>query len=143
MEKQGIVSVFVGIVPRKEIFENYLRETYDPDGDGVAAICPLWQDLGVNWLDHDFQDAYFEGEDPVPLDVFLSCSVSYLDSFRSGVVESCIRLEIDKVNAGLFLYNFQYPATRPFPSPYLQFIGSFPYTISHSKWLEDLLILQS
>jgi len=139
MGKQGIVSVFLGVVPGKEKFANYLREAYSEGSPMIAARCSLWDDLGVAWLDHDSQDAHYQGDIPVLLDVFLSNPISYLDSFRTRLVESCASLGVDKVNAGIFLFDYEYPSTRRFPSPYFQFVGCFTYTISTPKWLEDIL----
>jgi hypothetical protein len=84
--------------------------------------------LGVTWLDYDFQDAHYLGDVPVTL-----------DSFRTDVLKCCDRLGIDRVNAGLFLYDYEYPSARPFPSPYLRFVGCFAYETSHPKWFDDPL----
>jgi hypothetical protein len=137
--KQGVVSVFLGVFPSSERFENYLRETRNEDKPGIATTCPFWDDLGVAWLDHDFQDAHYQSDDPVSVSEFLSKPFSYLDSFCSGVVHACSRLGIDKVNAGILLYNFEYPATRLFPSSSLRFIGCFPYMASTPDWLKNIL----
>ena len=55
--RQGVVSVFLGVVPNEEMFNDYLQETYQEND----VTCPLWDDLGVSWLDHDFQDAHYQG----------------------------------------------------------------------------------
>jgi hypothetical protein len=139
VHKEGVVSVFLGTAPSKQVFDDYLQETYHGDSPGINFTCPLWDDLGVGWLDHDFQDAVYEGDIPVALDVFLAELISYIDSFRADVIKACARLGIDNVNAGVFLYNFAYPSARPFRSSFLRFVGTFPYTIPRSEWLEDLL----
>jgi hypothetical protein len=93
----------------------------------------------VAWFDHDCQDAHFQTDVPVSLVEFLSNPISYLDSFRTGLLEACARLGVVEVNAGLFLYNLAYPGNRRFPCPYLGFIGCFPYAASTPDWLQNIL----
>jgi len=45
--KQGVVSVFLGIMPDKKTFDAYLKETYDGGPTGVACHCPFWDDLEI------------------------------------------------------------------------------------------------
>jgi hypothetical protein len=138
-DRQGVVSVFLGTFPSREEFETYLEETYDEDRSEIGATCPFWTDLGVDWLDHDFQDAHYEGDVPVTLDVFFADPFSYLDSFRTDLLEACARQGIDKVNAGIFVYDYTHRNDRPFPSPHLRFVGSFTYVLSYSASLRDIL----
>jgi hypothetical protein len=138
-QKQGVVSIFLGVFPNRQLFDTYLHETEDENRSGITTTCPLWDDLGVAWLDHDFQDAYYQGDKPIPVAEFLLNPFSYVESFREGVIAACHRLEVGKVNSGVFLYNFAYPEHRRFPSPNLRFIGCFPYTKSTPDWLQHLL----
>jgi hypothetical protein len=138
-DKEGSVSVFLGVFPSRETFDEYLRETWNEEGLVNGTTCPLWNDLGVTWLDHDFQEAHYQGDTPVPLEVFLSNNFSYLDSFRCAVVEACNRLKIENVNSGLFLYDFTYPESRPFLMPQLRFVGTFTYISTTPDWLNRIL----
>jgi hypothetical protein len=63
-DRPGVVPVFLGTFPSKGDFEPYFKETYDEDSSGIGASCPFWTDLGVDWLDHDFQDARYQGDVP-------------------------------------------------------------------------------
>src|SRR5262249_41765779 len=56
--RQSVVSVFLGTFPSEQAFANYLKESY-PDGEDGKATCPLWDDLGIRWFDHDYQDARY------------------------------------------------------------------------------------
>ena len=96
-DRQGVVSVFLGTFPSREEFETYLEETYDEDRSEIGATCPFWTDLGVDWLDHDFQDAHYEGDVPVTLDVFFADPFSYLDSFRTDLLEACARQVFENI----------------------------------------------
>ena len=77
---RGSVSVFFGIIPGRDIFDKYLLgDTRRRLFPMIATRCPFWNDLGVNWLDHDLQDAYYHGDTPVSLDAFLSNPISYVE----------------------------------------------------------------
>jgi len=139
-EQQGVVSVFLGSVPTEAAFREYLHETYTDDTDGgVGVVCPFWADLGVNWFDHDFQDMHYAGEVPVSVAEFLSVSVSHLDSFRDALLRTCEVQKVEKVNAGVFLYDFAYSGERRFPSRFLAYVGTFPYEVRNSAWFTALL----
>jgi|SRR5579883_707673 len=133
----GTVSVFMGLVPDRNWFDDYLRESQNPD-DGEIR-CAFWDDLGVTWLDHDCQDAHYQGDTPVATSEFLQSPFSYIESFRSLVLDNSRRLGLESVNCGIFVYNYSYPSDRQFPSPYLMFIGSFEYTGSSPEWFRDLI----
>lgn len=137
-DHKGVVSVFLGITPSRDWLEQYLRETYD-EGRSPEARCPFWDDLGVTWLDHDFQDSHYQDDGPVAVDGFLRNPFSYIDSFRHLVLAQCHELGMVLVNSGVLLYDFAYPSERAFPSPYLKFVGCFPYTVSSPGWFGQLL----
>jgi hypothetical protein len=135
-ERKGFVSAWLGIFPSATAFESYLRETYNDQGD---VACPFWDDLGVKWLDHDFQDAHCESAGPIPAEQFLQLGFSYIESFREPLRIACERLGIASAGAGIFVYDLAYPESRPFPCPHLRFIGVFPYKLEHPKWFERLI----
>lgn len=122
-EQEGYISVWLGTLIDAASLKEYLCETYDDDGD---ANCPFWSDLGVTWLDHDYQEAKSQTE-PQTVDRFLE-GFSYLESFRESVLPVAHRDGIVSVNAAIIVFDFAYPVERPFPHPSLRFIGSFPYS---------------
>jgi hypothetical protein len=125
--RAGKVSVWLGIFPDPPTFRTYLTETYSVDGD---ATCPFWNDLGVKWLDHDFQETHCDPQ-VIPIGQFLQREFSYLESFRQSLMAACDRLRITSVNTAIFVYDLAYPEERPFPCPFLRFIGTFPYKVEH------------
>ena len=84
-------------------------------------------DLGIDWLDHDFYESHQEPNGPVALGRFL-LSISSLESFRGPLEEACVKQGVLSAESGIFVYDLAYPQERPFPCPYLRFIGAFPYT---------------
>ncbi len=132
----GMVSVFLGCFPDEQAFAEYLKESYT---DGDNATCPFWTDLGVNWLDHDLQDALYCGDRPVPVREFLRADISYIDSFRAPLEQQCLQAGITVVNGGVFLYDFVYSPSRPFTSSNIRFVGSFAFSGEHPQWLKELM----
>jgi hypothetical protein len=122
-EQEGFVSVWLGSLPDESSLEDYLRETYDEDGN---SSCPFRSDLGVRWLDHDFMEAHFTPK-PVRVDQLLK-GFSYSESFCGSVLEARRCAGIEEANTAILLYDFAYSSDRPHPHPNLGFIGSFPYT---------------
>jgi hypothetical protein len=53
MAKKVLAKLWVADFPTKEAREDFFAEVYDQDGN---STCPMRDDLGIPWFDHDFQE---------------------------------------------------------------------------------------
>jgi hypothetical protein len=127
-ERDGYVSVWLGTFADEVAFKTYLRETYDEGGN---ASCPLWSDLGVGWLDHDFLEAEYQAE-PLPIERLVD-DFSYMESFRGPLLAVCLRKGFAVANAAILVYDLVYTSQRPFPYAGLTYMGSFAYSTENGQ----------
>lgn len=123
METDNRVSVWIGPGVDIEAVDDFLTETYDDDGD---STCPLWDALGVGFLDHDFLEVDLQVE-PVPLAELVE-GLSYLPSFQEALLARCAELEIDEADALLAIYDFEPAVAKPSMGPGLRYAGTFDYS---------------
>jgi hypothetical protein len=120
----GRVSVWIGTFPDGASFERYFSERW---GDADASpTCPFWDDLGIRWLDRDFQEGGHVGE-PVPVAELLAPNWSFLDSFREALLARCAERGIVSANSVMFLYEYDYPDEAGYSRPELTCVGAFSY----------------
>jgi hypothetical protein len=126
-EAAGVVSVWVGTFPDEASYEQYFREDWEHPDDDEGPTCQFWNDLGIRWFDHDFQEGGFVGT-PVPVAELLARGWSFLDSFREPVLALCAEAGLVTANSVMFLYDFDYPDGAGYSSPHMTFIGVFPFS---------------
>ena len=126
-EDEDVVSVWVGVVPKSEIPEDYFEEHYsDDDGDPFNAFST---DFGFGFYDHDFvEPAGSEDGSVVPIEDALA-DASYSKSYRGAVAKRAAELGITRSSFVFLMFNFKYdPAvTKITASKYFKFIGVFPF----------------
>jgi len=125
-EAEDRVSVWIGSFPSRRDFDDYMAERWSESDEDSFPECFFWQDLGLLWHDHDFQEAIF-GQEVIAVGS-LTLSLSWSDSFREPLLLACAERGIDKGNAIVAMYEFDYPKTPAFRSPFLSYVGSFPYS---------------
>jgi hypothetical protein len=123
MEKENRVSVWIGTGVDIEAVDDFLTETYDDDGD---STCPLWDALGVDFLDHDLLEVDLQ-VGPVPLAELLD-GLSYLPSFEESLLARGAELEIEEADALLVIYDFEPAAPKAAMGPGLRYAGTFDYS---------------
>lgn len=133
-ERKGMVSVFLGTVRTKAFLDGYLREDYA----GSRATSRWWVELGIPWFDHDFQDAFVAERGQQDVEVFLQHPFSYIESFRTPLLEACRQQGLSSVNAGVLMYDFDYSTAGKSPQ-LLRFVASLPYVVEHPEWMQELL----
>jgi hypothetical protein len=122
---ERFVCIWVGRFLEEEELSAYVEAVCDEDGD---SHCPFWSHSGVDWFDHDFQEANFLGKPPDDWHQALA-KHSYADSFASRAAAALKSLAAAEDNALVLLYDCDYdPAGAP-PSKasLLQYVGRFPY----------------
>lgn len=125
LDGEGFVCIWVGRFREEGELSAYIEAVYDENGD---SQCPFWSHSGVDWFDHDFQEANFLGKPPDDWHQALA-KHSYAESFASGAADALKSLASADDNALVLLYDCDYdPAEAP-PSKaaLLQYVGRFPY----------------
>jgi hypothetical protein len=124
-EKEDFASVWIGTFPNEDVFSDYLKEDYAARNDDFPK-CLFWEDLGIRWHDHDFQEAMFRC-DVAPVEDLIG-GISWIRSFKANLLKYCNELGIFKANSVIVMYEYDYPLAAGFDSPYLTFVGSFRYS---------------
>src|SRR5437667_12168760 len=107
-QADGVVSVWVGTFPDEASYEWYFKEDWDNLDADEFPSCLFWKDLGIRWLDHDFQEGGFVGS-PVPVEKLLARHWSFLNSFREPLRAMCTERGLNTANTVMFLYDSDYP----------------------------------
>lgn len=114
MEKQNKVSVWIGKFTDKASFENYVRESYNDDGEMVSNFM---KDFEIDFYDEDLSESCFVEHD----DLSQINDFSYAVSFMKHVLDN-----VTHQNSFKLLYDFDYVGENK-DSSKLKFIGSFDY----------------
>jgi hypothetical protein len=124
-DKEGVVSIWAGIVPLDAIPDDYFEERY---GDDDIPLTKFYEDFGFGWFDHDFADANGSTKGPKSLERLIG-ECSFSSSYLKPAVAQARSLGIETTQQVNLLYDFAYDPQRSgiSQSPYMQFIGSFPY----------------
>src|SRR5262249_25106401 len=116
------VSVWLGTFPDEASCEAYFKEGWDQRDKDDFPTCRVWQDLGIQWFDHDSEEGGFVS-DTVPIEELLGRGWSYAESFRGPLLAACRAKGIEKANAVMFLFDYDYPEEVGYSSPHLKFVG--------------------
>jgi Immunity protein 22 len=130
-----LVSVWIGDFPSEDAFNEYLEEDYSAAGEDDFPACRFWDDLGIRWHDHDFQEAVFRPE-PLPVGDLVA-GVSWVESYKADLLRRCRDLGISRANAAVVIYEYDYAPPEPFASPHLRFVGSFRYSTGGYPFRRD------
>jgi hypothetical protein len=125
-ETEDLVSVWIGTFPDENAFNEYLKEDYSSKGEDDFPRCRFWDDLGIRWHDHDFQEAVFRGEMVSIEDLVVG--ISWVDSYKDELLKRCSELGISKANAAIVICEYDYPREAGFDSASMTFVGSFRYS---------------
>jgi hypothetical protein len=136
-ETEDLLSVWIGTFPNENTFNDYMKEDYSAQGEDDFPRCCFWEDLGIRWHDHDFQEAIFRC-DLVPV-ADLVAEASWAGSYRTDLLKRCGELGISKANAAIVIFEYSYPPACGFDSPYLTFVGSFPYSTGGQPFRRNAL----
>jgi hypothetical protein len=125
-EAVDLVSVWIGTFPNEAAFDEYLKEDYEATDEDDFPKCHFWEDLGIRWHDHDFQEAVFQN-DVVSVEELIG-GISWIDSYKANLLKRCNELGITGANAAIVICEYEYPPEAGFESPNLTFVGSFRYS---------------
>jgi Immunity protein 22 len=125
-EAMDLVSVWIGTFPNEEAFNDYLKENHAATDEDELPKCHFWEDLGIRWHDHDFQEAVFR-RDLVSVQELIA-NISWVESYKTELLERCAELGITQANAAIVICEYDYPPEAGFESPHLNFVGSFRYS---------------
>jgi hypothetical protein len=129
-ETEDLVSVWIGTFPDEDTFTDYLKEDYSAGDEDDFPKCRFWDDLGIRWHDHDFQEAIFRNDIMPVKDLVVG--ISWVESYKAQLLNRCSELGISKANSVIVICEYDYPPEAGFDSPYLSFVGSFPYSTGGS-----------
>ena len=125
-EAEDVVSVWIGTFPDEDAFSDYLKEDYSAKAEDDFPKCRFWDDLGIRWHDHDFQEAVFRRDLMQVGD--LIAGICWVDSYKADLLRRCSELGISKANVVIVMCEYDYPLEAGFISPYLTYVGSFRYS---------------
>ena len=117
MEKQHKVSLWLGKLENKNVFEQKIKERYNDDGD---MISDFMEDFKIDYIDSQFTENHYYGNESSPekiLDGF-----SYIESFVSKLP----LINWNDFNAIILAYNFEYRGDIQ-SKDNVKFIGSFEF----------------
>jgi hypothetical protein len=125
-EAEDLVSVWIGTFPDEATFNDYLKEDYSGIDEHDFPKCCFWEDLGIKWHDHDFQEAIFRS-DLMPIEDLIA-NVSWVASYKTELLRCCSERGISKANTVIVICEYDYPPEAGFNSPYLAFVGAYRYS---------------
>lgn len=118
MEKEHVVSIWIGKFSSEDEFTKYLREVYTDEGDVSSRFM---NDFSIDYIDNHFMECLFFGS-VVNEETFLK-DFSYANQFIDKLPGS---IEWDKYNSIIMVYNFSYTGKEGV-SKDVEFIGEFGY----------------
>lgn len=105
MEKEGFVSLFVGISKSYNDLKNYILNSYTEDGDILPSKFEI--DFNIDYYNEDFREIEFYEEASNDLRVLLE-GFSYYRDIIPKFIELCGERLNQEVNSVILLYNFHY-----------------------------------
>lgn len=130
MEKEGYVSLWIGNISSDEQLAGYVEVGYTEDGDSIPS--QFLKDFQINT--YDFDEDFIERicneiEMQSIRELILGCS--YEDKVIPQYEKLAKRMSLEKFNAGILLYNFQYEGRIDVINSKdyaFQFVGSVKYS---------------
>jgi hypothetical protein len=105
MEKEGVVSLFIGNSNSYEELQNYICVRYTEDGDAIPS--EFEKDFNIDYYNEDFREVEFYDESSDDLRVNLE-GFSYDEEIIPKFIEICGERLNQEVNSVILLYDFQY-----------------------------------
>lgn len=121
LEKEGIVSIWVGNFNSQQEFDDFFEEKIIEDIE--KPINKFSQDIEIGFYDHDFQEADYFGKELSIEDLLAPFSYSY--SFINEAVSTASEKDIYKANSAVLLFDCEY--NGKISSKFLRFLGNFEY----------------
>jgi len=117
MQRENIVSLWLGHFTSQSSFSSYIKEVYSDFGN-VSSI--FMESFHIQFIDNQFQETYYTSKvgSKEELLVGLSYDESYIDSIE--IVDWSL------YNSVIALYNFKYTGHVKSDGN-MQFIGFYPY----------------
>jgi hypothetical protein len=125
-EAKGTVSIWVAIVPRRQIPADYFEEHHGRGDD--EPFSRFSEDFGFGYYDHDFVDTNGVTGRAKPIEQLLGpCSFS--SSYLTEAVSAAKQQGLDRTAFVFLLHNIAYQpeVTGLSRSQYMAFLGSFRY----------------
>ncbi|MGG2134682.1 immunity 22 family protein [Bacillus sp. S2(2024)] len=105
MEKQGIVSIWLGNIKTQNQLEKYVNLTYDEDGESIPSKFFVNFNIDTNEIDEDFVEKEVLEEKSDNISVLLD-GCSYEEIILPKIREY---VNLNKsYNAVILIYNFEY-----------------------------------
>jgi Immunity protein 22 len=132
---EGFVSIWASIVPLAEIPDDYFEERYSETEDiPQTKFCGDFDFWGH---DHDQIDANCSLKGPESFERLIG-ECSFSKSYISEATKRARKLGIETTQQVMLLYDLRYDLKPSVveTSPYLRFVGSFPYDSNASSAFE-------
>ncbi len=121
MEKQGVVSIWIGNGPDRALFQQLLEYRITENGHGEWEACPFCRAIGIDSYDPDqFGGSFFAKQLSRPKILFHGTELPAKIEARMS--------ELPPSNCYVLLYNFQYvgePETFELDGFRFHFLGCF------------------
>ena len=114
MDKENRVSIWFGHFKTEEQFDDFLRETYDDEGDVYSQFMAAFK---IDYIDSDYQEALYDRE----INYSKLESASYSESFLDK-----ISVIFSNYNCVVLIYDFDYSGGIK-ESNGLRFYGALDY----------------
>lgn len=121
MQRQGFVSLWIGTTKSEKDLNDFLKITYNEDGDYVRP--PFAKGFGIRRFDDDFREAKYYEKSLNNLDE-ISTEFSYFNIIMPKFKQIINKDFLQHFNAVIFLYNFEYEGSE---KHYSDGINSFNY----------------
>lgn len=115
MEKENVISIWIGNFESEEAFAAFIEETFDEDGDMEPS--PFMKAFEIEYINPDFQEVLFQ--DNLSKDDLLQAS--YAESFIDKLDNHSLR-----GNSIVILYDFCYVGEKQEIENF-RYLGSFDY----------------
>jgi hypothetical protein len=132
-ESEGTLSLWIGQFGSEDELMEYVEFVYadvddDEDDEEGESSCPFATDAGLDWFDHDVQEANFLEEGLSDAEEALA-GHSYSSSFAAAAAAAIQQVKTARDNAIFILYDFAYDpkVARPKNEGRLRFVGTFTF----------------
>lgn len=114
MNEENKVSIWFGNFETEEQFNEFIKETYDDEGDMHSEFMNIF---GINFIDNQFQETLYDKD----LNRLKLEPASYSESFLDK-----IEVDYSKYNCIILLYDFDYSGSVE-KNKNINFYGTLSY----------------
>lgn len=116
MEKENVVSVWLGKFNSQKRFQKFIDEKYDKNGDVTSEFMNQY---GIDSYDNQFLESLYDSDG---LNYAKLEGASYFNTYKTSISKD----DLENSNAIILLYNFEFTYNSP-STDKMKFIGAFEF----------------